>query len=98
MRKSEIFAHLLHIVEEETEVEADKILSHNKTAEVVDARYMLVYFLSYMGMYPQSIARSTGISQQGVRQILYNFDRRRKQNGNIFEITYQRILNKIEMI
>ncbi len=41
MRKSELFARILQSVVTETEIGAEQILSSNKNAEVVDARYIL---------------------------------------------------------
>lgn len=46
MCKSEIFAEILKIVSQETEIAIDRILSSDKDSETVDARYLLVHILS----------------------------------------------------
>ena len=56
MCKSEIFATIIKIVSMETEVSESLILSDCKSTDTVDARYLLVYFLSQSGLYPPSIA------------------------------------------
>lgn len=43
MCKSEIFAKILRLVSEETEISTSDILSGSKETDVVDARYLLVY-------------------------------------------------------
>lgn len=52
MCKSEIFAEILEIVSQETEISVERILSSDKDTETVDARYLLVHILSEMGFYP----------------------------------------------
>ena len=46
MCKSEIFAEILNIVGKETEVSKELILSTSKVTEVVDARSIVVFFLT----------------------------------------------------
>lgn len=95
MCKSELFNRILQIVEQETEIDD---VEHNKsrTLEVVDARYLLVYFLSnYAGYNNGYIAKRLNMTNQGVNKILRNFDTRRRQNGNFFEATFMRIRNQL---
>ena len=56
MCKSEIFADILNIVGKETEVSTELILSSSKVTEVVDARSIVVFFLTEYGLYPEQIA------------------------------------------
>lgn len=97
MCKSEIFNQILNVVEKETEIERADILSANKNAEVVDARYMLVYLLYKKGLYYREIARMTGISRQAVGRMISLFDRRRFRGGKIFEITLNKVCNMLEI-
>lgn len=53
MCKSEIFAEILNIVGKETEVSTELILSSSKVTEVVDARSIVVFFLTEYGLYPE---------------------------------------------
>lgn len=56
MCKSEIFAEILNLVGKETEVSPELILSSSKVTEVVDARSIVVFFLTEYGLYPEQIA------------------------------------------
>lgn len=49
MCKSEIFAEILNLVGKETEVSPELILSSSKVTEVVDARSIVVFFLTEYG-------------------------------------------------
>ena len=51
IRKTEIFAKILNTVANETELTSEQILSCCRTAETVDARYILVYLLKREGIY-----------------------------------------------
>lgn len=53
MCKSEIFAEILNLVGKETEVSKELILSTSKVTEVVDARSIVVFFLTEFGLYPE---------------------------------------------
>lgn len=97
MCKNDFFNRILAVVECETEVsKADILTSKAKTRDIVDARYLLIYFLNELGLDASYIARCISMTRQGVRQILNTFDLRRKQGGKIFEITFQRIRKTIE--
>lgn len=98
MCKKDFFNRILAVVECETEIN-DGILQcpKTKTREAVDARYLLVYFLNHFAGFDASyIARTLGMTPQGIRKMLNTFDDRRKQGGKIFEITFQRIKNTLE--
>lgn len=50
MCKSELYRQILGTVSQETEISEERILSKAKNAEIVDARYLLVYFLWRQGI------------------------------------------------
>ena len=85
MCKSEIFATIIKIVSMETEVSESLILSDCKSTDTVDARYLLVYFLSQSGLYPPSIASYIQKTNRSVNYILANFENRLKQ-GKIMRV------------
>ena len=98
MCKKELFERVLNLVIVESEI-GRGILQNSKikTREVVDARYLLIYFLHrYAGFDAAYIARALEMTPQGVRQIISGFDERKEQSGKIFEITYKRIQNALE--
>ena len=97
MCKSDLLNEIFTLIRVETEVPKEEILSKSRTIEVVDARYLLVYFLShYAGFSANVIAKELSITPQAVAQILRNFDLRRKQSGKFFEITFNRISNALK--
>lgn len=101
MSKKAIFFQIFDIVASETEVDKDLIMSHNaKSREVVDARYMLLYFLhhkDYAGMDNMYISRMMGMTPQGVRVIVTGFNDRKEQSGKFFATTLERIRKRIEI-
>lgn len=74
MSKSDIFNDILRKVSEETEISCPQILSRRKDMETVDARYLLVHFLSETGFSPSYIAAKIGVRERTVTHILTNFD------------------------
>lgn len=98
IRKTEIFAKILDIVANETELTSEQILSCCRTAETVDARYMLVHLLRREGIYISEIARMMHFSRRGVEKMLSQFDDRLAQSGPLFQITLKRIANKVRIV
>lgn len=90
MCKSEIFAEILRIVSTETEISTSDILSNNKEAEVVDARYLLVHLLYEHGFYPSQIASHIRKTKRSINYILSNFSDR-LQGGKMLRIQYENI-------
>lgn len=70
MSKKALFARTLAIVAEETEISQDAILSKSIREEVVDARHLLVWFLSRQGLHPSQIAELTGMRPRSVSYAL----------------------------
>lgn len=95
MRKTELFAEILETVANETELTKEQILSHDRTAEIVDARYILIYLLRRKGFYIGEIAHAINFSRRAVEKIVSQFETRRIQSGRIFEIILERIANKL---
>lgn len=94
MCKSEIFAEILNCVSIETEISTDKILSSNKDTEIVDARYLLVHFLSERGLYPSQIAIHIHKSKRAVNYIISNFQDR-IESGKMLRIQYENLKKQV---
>lgn len=94
MCKSEIFAEILNCVSIETEISTDKILSSNKDTEIVDARYLLVHFLSERGLYPSQIAIHIHKSKRAVNYIISNFQDR-IESGEMLRIQYENLKKQV---
>lgn len=74
MSRSELFENILRMVSEETEIPSSQIVSRRKDSETVDARYLLVHFLSDTGFSPSYIAEKIGVTERTVTNIKTNFE------------------------
>ena len=90
MCKSEIFAKILRLVSEETEISTSDILSGSKETDVVDARYLLVYLLHERGFYPSQIALYVCKTKRSINYILSSFSDRFRA-GKMLRIQYENI-------
>lgn len=97
MRKSEIFATILSEVSKETEIDSDRILSSERTEEVVDARYLVISMLSYSGFYPQMIAERMGMTPRAVRRAMSEFNSRLSGSPGL-RLVYERVSKKVKII
>lgn len=80
MCKEDIFNEIIQVVSRET--------------EVVDARYLLVYFLSKEGFYPSRIALLVHKTKRAVNYMLSNFSSR-VRCGKMMGIYLERIGNEL---
>ena len=76
MSRAAIFAEILSSVSKETEVSESVIASPDRSAEAVDARYLLVYFLYKRGFYPSMIAPFIKHQKRSVTRMLADFEHR----------------------
>lgn len=79
MCKSELYRQILGTVSQETEISEERILSKAKNAEIVDARYLLVYFLWRQGFHAPVISSLMNFSRRPIEKMISQFDLRRKQ-------------------
>lgn len=94
MGKQEIFSKVLSLIEEETEVSRDLILSRNKQEEAVDARALLIYILYEIGFYPPQISALTGICGRCINSFILNFGER-KDCRRMLRIYYDKVKRKL---
>lgn len=76
MKKTEIFAEILDVVSQATEIPANVICSRNKETGAVDARSVLVKLLCEEGVYPNQIADLTGLTPACVRRLPTDYEHR----------------------
>lgn len=95
MCKSELCRQILGTVSQETEISEERILSKAKNAEIVDARYLLVYFLWRQGFHAPVISSLMNFSRRPIEKMISQFDLRRKQSGKMFEMLLVRIASKL---
>lgn len=94
MGKQETFNAVLSLIEEETEVGRELILSGNKSEEVVDARALLIYILHEIGFYSAQIAALTGICPRCVTPFINGF-KDRKDKRRMLGIYYEKMKRKL---
>lgn len=94
MCKEDIFNEIIQVVSRETEISPRIILSESKETEVVDARYLLVYFLFKEGFYPSRIALLVRKTKRAVNYMLSNFSSR-VRCGKMMGIYLERIGNEL---
>lgn len=94
MGKQELFNRILALVEEETEVSRELILSGNKHEEVVDARALLIFTLYEMGFYPSQIGSMTGICSRCINPFILGFGER-KSGRRMLGIYYEKVRRKL---
>ena len=94
MRRQKTFDRVLALIEEETEIAREFILSGNKQEEVVDARALLIITLYDMGFYPSQIATMTGICSRCINPFIINFHER-KRSRKILGIYYETVKKKV---
>ena len=94
MGKSETYKKILALVEEETEVRKEMIVSNNKQEEVVDARSLLIRILYEQGFYPIQISQLSGICSRCVSPFIVGFNER-KASHKMLGTNYENIKRKL---
>lgn len=94
MKKLELFNKILAIVEEETEVSREDILSGSKKEEVVDARALFIFVLHMMGFYPVQISSLSGICSRCINPFISKFNDR-KDERRILRINYESVVKQL---
>lgn len=98
-KTTELIGRVIGIVAEETEIECSRILSRDRTAEVVDARHIAVMSLFKAGVYTSKIAKAFGLTRRNVQYIITDFDSRIEGNRPLrimYETIRKRLRNTLE--
>ena len=98
-RRTEIIERVIEIVEEETEIERERILSRDRSLEVVDARHLTVALLAKMGIYTTRIAFVLKLTPRNIQYVLTHFDDRISGNRTLrimYETIRKRLRNVLE--
>mgnify|MGYP003300987212 CR=1 FL=1 len=70
MKKSELFALVLSIVSDVTEIPVESILSKSHKEDVVEARMLTLHFCRKSGLTPSSISELSGINYRCVNKFI----------------------------
>lgn len=89
MNVSEYCSRVTEIVLELTDVTEDDLRNRRKTAEVVDARWLIVRLARDAGYYPSQIARELGLTTRWVQFIVSYFDTRLQYGEPSLRINYE---------
>ena len=96
MGKLEDFSEVIKVVTELMDVTDQEILGHSRKQEVVDARWMVMYFMKEKGYTTEEIAKLTLHPERTVRNAVCFIKERAKCSnngfGNIFFIARQQLL------
>ena len=94
MGKKDTFNLVLSLIEEETEISRDLILSGDKHEEVVDARALLIIILSEIGFYPSQIAVLSGICPRCISPFILGFGER-IASRRMLGVYYEKVKRKL---
>ena len=96
MGKVEDFSKVIKVVTELTDVREQDILGKSRAQEVVDARWMVMYFMKEKGYTTEEIAKLTLHPERTVRNAVRFIKERAKFSyngfGNIFHMARQQLL------
>lgn len=92
MHKTKLFAHILDLVSQATDIRPDVILSCSKCEDAVDARYILVHLLSQQGLYSSHISQLMGCSHRNINKMLSRFHSR-AQGRRLLRINLEAVKN-----
>lgn len=90
MTKTEILQDTLRLIEKESEIESEIIVSKCRKTEVVDARCVLVYLLYDKGFYISEIASHLNNTERSISYMLSGISDRSRQN-KAFDFLLRRI-------
>ena len=96
MDKIEYFGKVIKVVTELMDVTDQEIIGHSRRQEVVDARWMVMYFMKEKGYSTEEIAKLTLHPERTVRNAIHDIKERARFScngfGNIFFIARQQLL------
>lgn len=96
MGKSEDFSKVIKVVTELTDVTEQDVLGKSRVKELVDARWMVIYFMKMKGYCTKEISELIHHPSRTVNHALQTLPRRLKlissDIGNNFELARQQLL------
>ena len=96
----ELIKWVIETVADETEIPSERILSRERTTEVVDARHIVAIILIRMGVYTSKISNALRITPRNIQYIVTNFENRTACNRplrNKYEIIKKKLRNRLEI-
>lgn len=96
MKKLERYLSILHQVADETEINAEQIVSACKREDVADARALLINLLYEEGFYPIQISGLSGICPRCVNTYISQF-KDRVDSKRMLGIYYENVRRKLRV-
>ena len=99
-KTNDIIKFIIESVAEETEISSERILSRERTTEVVDARHVAVMALVKSGIYTSRISETMNITPRYIQYIVTEFECRLSRNRplrNKYEIIAKKLRNNLEI-
>ena len=96
----ELIKWVIETVADETEIPSERILSRERTTEVVDARHVAVMALVKSGIYTSRITETMNITPRYIQYIVTEFECRLSRNRplrNKYEIIAKKLRNNLEI-
>ena len=97
MKKSELFALILSIVSDVTEITAQEILSKSIAEEIVEARMLLIHFCFREGLMPSKIASLSGFSHRCINKYISKANSLISNGGGILIINLNSIAKRLRL-
>lgn len=94
MTNEQIYTNALAIVSDVMNISPEVICSQRRCAELVDARYMIAYILSYNGLYTSEIARIMHVTEKHARHMCNSLHDRIKSN-HYFAVRFNKLKTKL---
>jgi chromosomal replication initiation ATPase DnaA len=96
MGKLEDFSKVIEVVTDLMGVTEQSVLGKSRVQEIVDARWMVMYFMHEKGYTTQEISKLTLHPERTVRNAIHDIKERAKYShngfGNIFFVARQQLL------
>lgn len=79
-KTNDLIKYVIETVAYETEIPSERILSRERTTEVVDARHIAVMALVKGGIYTSRISEALNITPRNIQYIVTEFENRLARN------------------
>ena len=99
-KTNDLIKYVIETVAYETEIPSERILSRERTTEVVDARHIAVMQLVRGGVYTSKISEMLKITPRNIQYIVTEFENRLARNRplrNRYEIITKKLRNSLEI-
>ena len=98
MKKIEFFRQVMSLVSSKTDISEEQMLSMERTAEVLDARALVVYFCKRYGISNNEVRRLFGRNGHHFAQRMYDMCDARRRSSRYFSAIFVAIGKQLGII